>query len=85
MRFGGGPEQTAKKEFLRHLQCKIVVLLKGQDPFAEGVAILCCLLLPWDSEEPVILCLGVGRSKDREIPKGYSYVREDLQDPRGML
>ena len=52
----------AKKEFLRHLPCKMVVLLKhGTGPIGRKS---CCSLQPLDYEEQLIIYFGVGESKD---------------------
>ena len=72
-----GSELTARKEFLRCLQCKMVFFFKAQEQhrWAEMAAtVACCSLLPGDHEEQVIIYLGVGRSKDKGSSKGFSYV-----------
>ena len=62
-----------RKEFLRCLWCKMVVLLKPGDRTCGQEE-----LLPWACEGWLIIYIW-----EFEVRKGFSYAEEDLQDIGG--
>ena len=67
--------EVVKKEFLSHLQCQTLVLLKRGDRTCEHKE------LPWGHEKWPIIYFGAGGIKEKgRFPKGLSYAREYSQD-----
>ena len=64
----------AKREFLRHLWCKKVVLLK-QDRTGGQTEVL-----HWGYEGWLLIYLGVGVKEKGRCPKGLSHAKEDPPD-----
>ena len=61
----------ARKEFLRYLWCKKVILLKQGEDYGQKE-------VHSSGKEQLIMYFGVGEGKDKEkIPKGLSYANED--------
>ena len=68
----------AKKDFLRCLWFKNVVLLKHGDGTHGQEE------LHWGCEETLIIYLGVGRGKGKKFPNPFGFATEDSQDPGGL-
>lgn len=68
-------ELTTKKQFLRHVWCKIVVLLKQGDRTGGQKE------LHWAYEEQLIIFYLFGGGK---LKRRFSYPKEDLRDTRDL-
>ena len=70
-----GPEPMTKKEFLRQLWCKMVVLLKHGDRTCGQEE-----LLPW----AWLYTWELGEEGRKRFSRQLSYTKEDLQDTGGL-
>ena len=68
-----------KKEFLRHLWCQMVILLKPGDRTPGQKEQLSHVGREKGCEEWLFLYLGVGGGKEKRFSKELSYVKEELQ------
>lgn len=80
-----GPEPTTKKEFLRHLQCKMVLLKHGDRTCGQKrllqPAAPCCSRIVRNNWLNI---LGLEEVK-REVSKGLSYAKEDSGTLEALL
>lgn len=70
----------AKKVFERCLWCKKVVLLKHRDKTCGQKGLQHSPTVV----RQLIIYFGLEGSKIREVPKGPSYAKENLEDPGGL-